>query len=91
MVIADSSTIESRTRDRVLRVVSQEGPVSIPSLVDRLGLTETAVRRHVENLAAEGLVEVSWEEGLPERADACRRSGPGTLAETTDPKRTPYA
>ncbi len=57
MVNADSSILESRTRDRVLRVVSQEGPVSIPVLVDRLGLTETAVRRHVENLAAEGLVE----------------------------------
>ncbi len=57
MVIADSSIIESRTRDRVLRVVSQEGPVSITVLVQRLGLTETAVRRQVENLAADGLVE----------------------------------
>ncbi len=66
MVIADSSTIESRTRDRVLRVVSQEGPVSIPSLVERLGLTETAVRRHVENLAADGLVE-SRTGGTPRR------------------------
>ena len=31
-------TLESRTRDRVLRVVSQEGPVSITTLVERLGL-----------------------------------------------------
>jgi predicted ArsR family transcriptional regulator len=66
VVIADSSTIESRTRDRVLRVVSQEGPVSIPSLVAALGLTETAVRRHVENLAADGLVE-SRDAGGPRR------------------------
>ena len=66
MVIADSSTVESRTRDRVLRVVSQEGPVSIAVLVDELGLTETAVRRHVENLAAEGLVE-SREGAAPRR------------------------
>ena len=50
-------TLESRTRDRVLRVVSQEGPVSITTLVDRLGLTETAVRRQVDALHAEGLVE----------------------------------
>jgi predicted ArsR family transcriptional regulator len=41
----------------VLRVVSQEGPVSITVLVDRLGLTETAVRRQVDTLHAEGLVE----------------------------------
>ena len=56
MVNPDTS-LESRTRDRVLRVVSEEGPVSIPALVASLGLTETAVRRHVENLATEGLVE----------------------------------
>ena len=48
---------ESRTRDRVLRVVSQEGPVSITTLVDRLGLTSTAVRRQVDALHAQGLVE----------------------------------
>lgn len=57
MVNADTHVLESRTRDRVLRVVSEDGPLSIPALVDRLGLTETAVRRHVENLAADGLVE----------------------------------
>ncbi|QKE84838.1 MarR family transcriptional regulator [Arthrobacter sp. NEB 688] len=56
MVNAAASVDESRTRDRLLRVVSQEGPVSITALVDRLGLTETAVRRHVDNLHAEGLV-----------------------------------
>ena len=73
MVIADSSILESRTRDRVLRVVSQEGPVSIPALVERLGLTETAVRRHVENLAADGLVE-THEAGGPRRRGRPARS-----------------
>ncbi|GAA4402533.1 transcriptional regulator [Fodinibacter luteus] len=57
MVNPDTHVLESRTRDRVLRVVSQEGPVSIPALVERLGLTETAVRRHVDGLHADGLVE----------------------------------
>ena len=57
MVNPDVHVLESRTRDRVLRVVSQEGPVSIPALVERLGLTETAVRRHVDGLHADGLVE----------------------------------
>ncbi|HET6968270.1 MAG TPA: MarR family transcriptional regulator, partial [Ornithinibacter sp.] len=57
MVNPETRTLESRTRDRVLRVVSQEGPVSITVLVDRLGLTETAVRRQVDVLHAEGLVE----------------------------------
>ena len=37
--------------------VSEVGPITTSGLVDHLGLTETAVRRHVENLAAEGLIE----------------------------------
>jgi len=57
VVNTGGNTLESRTRDRVLRVVSQEGPVSITILVDRLGLTETAVRRQVDALHAEGLVQ----------------------------------
>ncbi|MGL4745919.1 MAG: helix-turn-helix transcriptional regulator [Dermatophilaceae bacterium] len=57
MVITHTPAQESRTRDRVLRVVSEAGPVSITGLVERVGLTETAVRRHVENLAGDGLVE----------------------------------
>ncbi|GGL24551.1 MarR family transcriptional regulator [Phycicoccus endophyticus] len=56
MVNAEARAEESRTRDRLLRVVSQEGPVSVTTLVERVGLTETAVRRHVERLHAAGLV-----------------------------------
>lgn len=66
MVNTDTRTDESRTRDRLLRVVSQEGPVSITALVETLGFTETAVRRHVDNLHAAGLVE-SREAGGPRR------------------------
>ncbi|MFL6178043.1 MAG: helix-turn-helix transcriptional regulator, partial [Ornithinibacter sp.] len=68
MVNADANVLESRTRDRVLRVVSQEGPVSITTLVERLGLTETAVRRQVDALHADGLVE-------PREATGPRRRG----------------
>ncbi len=57
MVNTDRTVLESPTRDRVLRVVSQEGPVGISALVERLALTETAVRRHVDALEAEGLLE----------------------------------
>jgi predicted ArsR family transcriptional regulator len=73
VVISGSSTVEARTRDRLLRVVSQEGPVTVPALVERLGLTETAVRRHVENLAAAGLVETR-ESGGPRRRGRPARS-----------------
>ncbi len=48
---------ESRTRDRVLRTISEHGPVTTAVLASDLGLTPTAVRRHLDNLAADGLVE----------------------------------
>jgi predicted ArsR family transcriptional regulator len=88
-VVNESSAVESRTRDRVLRVVSQEGPVSIPSLVDRLALTETGVRRHVENLAADGLVEARdaagpRRRGRPARAWVLTDRGHQALASDYD-------
>lgn len=48
---------ESTTRARVLADVSEFGPITISGLVARLELTETALRRHVDALAAEGLIE----------------------------------
>ena len=72
MVNPDAHTLESRTRDRVLRVVSQEGPVSITALVERLGLTETAVRRQVDALHADGLVEAREATGPRRRGRPAR-------------------
>jgi predicted ArsR family transcriptional regulator len=72
VVNPDAHTLESRTRDRVLRVVSQEGPVSITALVERLGLTETAVRRQVDALHADGLVEAREATGPRRRGRPAR-------------------
>ena len=48
---------EVTTRDRILRDISTLGPITTTALVERLGVTQTAVRRHVENLLQEGLIE----------------------------------
>jgi predicted ArsR family transcriptional regulator len=48
--------LESRTRDRVLQAIGEHGPVTATALADELGLTVPAVRRHLENLAEEGLI-----------------------------------
>lgn len=45
------------TRERVLRRVSEAGPVTATSLCEELGLTDTAIRRHIDTLLAEGLIE----------------------------------
>ncbi|GAA2790642.1 MULTISPECIES: helix-turn-helix transcriptional regulator [Kitasatospora] len=45
------------TRDRVARSILDHGPSSAADLANRLGLTAAAVRRHLDGLAAAGLVE----------------------------------
>lgn len=49
---------EERTRDRVLHAVLQQGPVSAAELGEQLGFTPAAVRRHLDSLSKQGLVEV---------------------------------
>jgi predicted ArsR family transcriptional regulator len=48
--------LESRTRDRVLQAISEQGPTTAAALARDLGLTVPAVRRHLENLAEHGLI-----------------------------------
>jgi predicted ArsR family transcriptional regulator len=51
------SRLESRTRDRVLQAISERGPITAAILAEQLRLTATAVRRHLDNLADDGLIE----------------------------------
>ena len=48
---------EVRTRDRVTRLLLEEGGCTAADLSERLGLTSAAVRRHLDALLAEGSVE----------------------------------
>ncbi len=49
---------DERTRDRVLTAVLKQGPVSAAQLGTLLGLTPAAVRRHLDTLTREGLIEI---------------------------------
>ena len=49
---------EPGTRGRIARLILENGPVTASGLSNRLGLTPAAVRRHLDNLLADGLVEV---------------------------------
>lgn len=55
----DLGTAEAdpRTRDRVLAAVSQHGPISAARIAADLGLSPPGVRRHLDQLAADGVVE----------------------------------
>ena len=48
---------ERGTRARIARLILENGPVTAAGLSTRLNLTPAAVRRHLDNLLADGLIE----------------------------------
>ena len=49
---------DAPTRQRVARTILEIGPSTAAALAERLALTPAAVRRHLDHMLAEGLVEV---------------------------------
>ncbi|MEO3788114.1 metalloregulator ArsR/SmtB family transcription factor [Actinocorallia sp. B10E7] len=49
---------ERDTRARVARLILENGPVTASALGERLGLTPAAVRRHLDALLADGMIEI---------------------------------
>ncbi|MGH3151560.1 MAG: helix-turn-helix transcriptional regulator, partial [Streptosporangiaceae bacterium] len=49
--------LEGPTRGQVARLILELGPSTAATLGGRLGLTPAAIRRHLDNLLAEGLIE----------------------------------
>lgn len=54
---AASPDTDAPTRDRVARAILENGPSTAADLARRLDLTPAAVRRHLDHLVAEGVVE----------------------------------
>ncbi|WP_046468560.1 helix-turn-helix transcriptional regulator [Allosalinactinospora lopnorensis] len=48
---------ENGTRAHVARLILEHGPITASTLGERLGLTPAAIRRHLDNLMHEGMVE----------------------------------
>ena len=48
---------ERSTRARVARLILEHGPIAASALGERLGLTPAAVRRHLDALLADGMIE----------------------------------
>jgi predicted ArsR family transcriptional regulator len=51
------ATGERSTRNRVARSILDHGPSTVAELAGRLGLTQAAVRRHLDSLVAEDVVQ----------------------------------
>ena len=46
-----------RTRERIARLILEHGPQTAAALAEELGLTAAAIRRHLEQMTADGVVE----------------------------------
>jgi predicted ArsR family transcriptional regulator len=77
---------ERTTRARIARLILENGPASAAGLSARLGLTPAAVRRHLDNLLADRMIEV--------REDRCYgsrgRGRPARLFAITDAGRSAF-
>ena len=48
---------DRRTRDRVARSILENGPTSATLLASRLGFTPAGIRRHLDSLVADGVLQ----------------------------------
>jgi predicted ArsR family transcriptional regulator len=55
---AGAAAADRSTRGRIARLILENGPVTAAGLSARLGLTPAAVRRHLDNLVTDDMVEV---------------------------------
>ena len=81
--------IPSEGPARVARALLEGGPATAAALAERLGLTPTAVRRHLDTLEADGLVE-SGERAPYGPAPARRRGRPARVFALTQAGRDAF-
>ena len=81
VIIADAPT-----RERVARSVLEHGPSTAADLAERLALTPAAVRRHLDHLVAEGILEPREQRVYGARG----RGRPAKVFAITDPGRDAF-
>jgi predicted ArsR family transcriptional regulator len=77
---------ERGTRGRIARLILENGPVTVAGLSTRLGLTPAAVRRHLDNLLADGMIETRMARSYGNRG----RGRPARLFAITDAGRSAF-
>jgi predicted ArsR family transcriptional regulator len=84
--VPDPNWSERGTRARVARLILELGPSTASALGNRLGLTPAAIRRHLDNLLADGMIETRMA-----RAQRTRGRGrPARLFAITDAGRSAF-
>ena len=77
---------ERGTRARIARLILENGPVTAAGLSTRLNLTPAAVRRHLDNLLANGMIETR----TARRPASRGRGRPAKLFAITDVGRSAF-
>jgi predicted ArsR family transcriptional regulator len=77
---------ERGTRARIARLILENGPVTAAALSTRLGLTPAAIRRHLDNLLAGGLIQTR----TARRPASRGRGRPAKLFVITDAGRSAF-
>ncbi len=77
---------EHGTRARIARLILENGPATAVGLSARLGLTPAAVRRHLDNLQADGMIETRVARTYGNRG----RGRPARLFAITDAGRSAF-
>jgi predicted ArsR family transcriptional regulator len=78
--------VERGTRGRIARLILEHGPATAAGLSARLGLTPAAIRRHLDNLLAEGMIETRIARTYGNRG----RGRPAKLFAITDAGRSAF-
>lgn len=84
MKAQDSQQAEHDTRHRILVHVLRHGPVSATDISEEFGLSAAGVRRHLDNIVADGLAEVM------EAPKSGQRGRPAKLFRLTDKGRAQF-
>ena len=84
--MSSSGRSERDTRARVARLILEHGPITASALGRRIGLTPAAVRRHLDALRAEGLIEIRRARPQAQRG----RGRPAKLFVITDAGRNAF-
>jgi predicted ArsR family transcriptional regulator len=84
--VPHGSHADRDTRARVARLILEHGPVTASNLGERLGLTPAAVRRHLDALLAEELIEIRRARPQAHRG----RGRPAKLFAITDAGRSTF-
>jgi predicted ArsR family transcriptional regulator len=78
--------VERSTRGRIARLILENGPATAAGLSARLGLTPAAIRRHLDNLLADGMIETRIARTYGNRG----RGRPAKLFAITDAGRSAF-